>query len=81
MLPSVSSGNVEAISLCDIYSRATDHMDNMPITQALKIRDPGWEQLKKTNLSSFIPIYRCASVTASNYFIFLFIPLELNSTC
>ncbi|XP_039978873.1 protein FAM234B [Xiphias gladius] len=48
-------GNVEAISLRDIYIRATG---KMPITQALKIKDPGWEELKKTNSSSFIHIYR-----------------------
>ncbi|XP_071330506.1 protein FAM234B isoform X2 [Trachinotus anak] len=48
-------GNVEAISLRDIYTRA---IDKMPVTQALKIRDPGWEELKKTNSSSFIHIYR-----------------------
>uniref|UniRef100_A0A3P8T5W7 Family with sequence similarity 234 member B n=1 Tax=Amphiprion percula TaxID=161767 RepID=A0A3P8T5W7_AMPPE len=50
-------GNVEAISLRDIYIRATS---KMPITQALRKRDPGWEGLKKTNLSSFIHIYRGA---------------------
>uniref|UniRef100_A0A3B4YNY4 Family with sequence similarity 234 member B n=1 Tax=Seriola lalandi dorsalis TaxID=1841481 RepID=A0A3B4YNY4_SERLL len=44
-------GNVEAISLRDIYVRATG---KMPVTQALKIRDPGWEEQKKTNSSSFI---------------------------
>ncbi|GAA6215549.1 protein FAM234B [Lates japonicus] len=48
-------GNVEAISLRDIYIRATGQM---PLTQALKIRDPGWEEFKKTNSSSFIHIYR-----------------------
>ncbi|XP_022623220.1 protein FAM234B [Seriola dumerili] len=48
-------GNVEAISLRDIYVRATG---KMPVTQALKIRDPGWEEQKKTNSSSFIHVYR-----------------------
>ncbi|XP_053299648.1 protein FAM234B isoform X2 [Pleuronectes platessa] len=47
-------GNVEAISLCDIYIRATG---KMPVTQALRIKDPKWEELRKTN-SSFIDIYR-----------------------
>ncbi|KAK5856674.1 hypothetical protein PBY51_008255 [Eleginops maclovinus] len=48
-------GNVEAISLRDIYIRATG---KMPLTQALSRKDPGWEALKKTNSSSFIHIYR-----------------------
>ncbi|XP_044036659.1 protein FAM234B [Siniperca chuatsi] len=48
-------GNVEAISLRDIYFRATG---KMPITQALRRKDSGWEALKKTNSSSFIHIYR-----------------------
>ncbi|KAF1379169.1 hypothetical protein PFLUV_G00173280 [Perca fluviatilis] len=48
-------GNVEAISLCDIYIRATGEL---PITLALRKKDPGWEGLKKTNSSSFIHIYR-----------------------
>lgn len=59
---SLSSGNVEAISLRDIYYRATG---KMPLTQALRRKDPGWEGLKKTNSSSFIHIYRCASVTGT----------------
>uniref|UniRef100_UPI0037E7A0B0 protein FAM234B n=1 Tax=Semicossyphus pulcher TaxID=241346 RepID=UPI0037E7A0B0 len=50
-------GNVEAISLRDIYIKATG---KMPITQALRKKDPGWEGLKKTNSSSFINIYRGA---------------------
>nr|XP_040046189.1 protein FAM234B [Gasterosteus aculeatus aculeatus] len=49
-------GNVEAISLRDVYIRAT--MGKMPITQALRGKDTGWEGLKKTNSSSFIHIYR-----------------------
>ncbi|KAJ4920685.1 hypothetical protein JOQ06_016398 [Pogonophryne albipinna] len=48
-------GNVEAISLRDVYMKATG---KMPLTQALSRRDPGWEALKKTNSSSFIHIYR-----------------------
>ncbi|XP_068435077.1 protein FAM234B [Clinocottus analis] len=48
-------GNVEAISLCDIYIRA---VGKMPITQALRRKDPAWEGLKKSNSSSFIHIYR-----------------------
>ncbi|XP_034395439.1 protein FAM234B [Cyclopterus lumpus] len=48
-------GNVEAISLHDIYIRA---IGTMPITQALRRKDPGWEGLKKTNSTSFIHIYR-----------------------
>ncbi|XP_026179841.1 protein FAM234B [Mastacembelus armatus] len=47
-------GNVQAISLCDIYIRATGQT---PIAQGLKIKDPGWEKLR-TNSSSFIHIYR-----------------------
>lgn len=62
VLMCVSKGNVEAISLRDIYIRATGQM---PLTQALKIRDPGWEEFKKTNSSSFIHIYRYASVTGT----------------
>ncbi|XP_070704469.1 protein FAM234B [Pempheris klunzingeri] len=48
-------GNVEAISLCDICIRATG---KLPIIQALRRKDPGWEGLKKANSSSFIHIYR-----------------------
>ncbi|XP_075940274.1 protein FAM234B [Anarhichas minor] len=48
-------GNVEAISLRDIYFRATG---KPPITQALRRKDAGWEGLKETNSSSFIHIYR-----------------------
>uniref|UniRef100_A0A672IVS8 Family with sequence similarity 234 member B n=1 Tax=Salarias fasciatus TaxID=181472 RepID=A0A672IVS8_SALFA len=48
-------GNVEAISLRDVYSRATG---KMPIAQALRRRDPGWEGLKKNNSSPFVHIYR-----------------------
>ncbi|XP_008282749.1 protein FAM234B [Stegastes partitus] len=48
-------GNVEAISLRDIYVRATGKTN---VTQALRKKDPAWEGLKKTNLSSFIHIYR-----------------------
>uniref|UniRef100_A0A8D3C2Z2 Family with sequence similarity 234 member B n=1 Tax=Scophthalmus maximus TaxID=52904 RepID=A0A8D3C2Z2_SCOMX len=48
-------GNVEAISLRDIYIRATG---KIPMTQALRIKDPKWEELRKTNSSSFIDIYR-----------------------
>ncbi|KAL6103350.1 fam234b [Pungitius sinensis] len=47
-------GNVEAISLRDVYIRATG---KMPLTQALRGKDTGWEGLK-TNSSSFIHIYR-----------------------
>ncbi|KAM8844555.1 protein FAM234B [Spinachia spinachia] len=48
-------GNVEAISLRDVYIRATG---KMPLTQALRGKDTGWEGLKKINSSSFIHIYR-----------------------
>ncbi|XP_029364848.1 protein FAM234B isoform X2 [Echeneis naucrates] len=48
-------GNVEAIALCDVYVHATG---KMPKSQALKMRDPVWEELKKTNSSSSIHIYR-----------------------
>ncbi|XP_034046047.1 protein FAM234B [Thalassophryne amazonica] len=46
-------GNVEAISLHDIYVRATGKMP-----QAVSQKDPVWEGLKKTSNSSFIDIYR-----------------------
>ncbi|CAJ1075796.1 protein FAM234B [Xyrichtys novacula] len=49
-------GNVEAISVRDIYIKATG---KMPLTQALRRKDTGWEGLKKTN-SSLINIYRGA---------------------
>ncbi|KAM4635349.1 protein FAM234B isoform 2-T2 [Polymixia lowei] len=47
-------GTVEAVSLRDIYIRATS---KMPITQALRQKDPSWEKLKKTNSSALIHIY------------------------
>ncbi|XP_067334294.1 protein FAM234B isoform X2 [Channa argus] len=47
-------GNVEAISLRDIYIRATSRT---PTCQALKVRDSGWEKLKN-NSTSFVHIYR-----------------------
>ncbi|XP_041673007.1 protein FAM234B [Cheilinus undulatus] len=50
-------GNVEAISVHDIYVKATG---KMPRTQALRRRDPGWEGLNKSNSSSLINIYRGA---------------------
>ncbi|KAM9745853.1 protein FAM234B [Menidia menidia] len=48
-------GNVQAISLRDVYSRAAGPMS---ITQSLRKKDPGWEALRKSNSSSFIHIYR-----------------------
>ncbi|XP_028267951.1 protein FAM234B [Parambassis ranga] len=48
-------GNVEAISLRDIYIRATD---KTPISQVLRRKDVSWEGLQKANSSSFIHIYR-----------------------
>ncbi|XP_076020698.1 protein FAM234B [Genypterus blacodes] len=48
-------GNVEAISLCDLYIRSTG---NRPGSPALAQKDPGWEGLKKSNSSSLIRIYR-----------------------
>uniref|UniRef100_A0A1A8M232 Chromosome 22 open reading frame 32 n=2 Tax=Nothobranchius TaxID=28779 RepID=A0A1A8M232_9TELE len=48
-------GNVQAISLQDIYFRA---FGDMAMTQALRRKDTMWEGLKKNNLSSFIRIYR-----------------------
>ncbi|XP_028311063.1 protein FAM234B [Gouania willdenowi] len=48
-------GNVEAISVRDIYIRATG---KTPLTQALRRRDLSWEGLKKTNSTSFVQIYR-----------------------
>uniref|UniRef100_A0A3Q3WCB6 FAM234A/B beta-propeller domain-containing protein n=1 Tax=Mola mola TaxID=94237 RepID=A0A3Q3WCB6_MOLML len=49
-------GNVEAISLSDVYFRATG---KMPRAEALRRKDPVWEGLKtKSNSSSFIHIYR-----------------------
>ncbi|XP_041851438.1 protein FAM234B [Melanotaenia boesemani] len=48
-------GNVQAISLQDIYIRAACPM---PLTPALRKKDPVWEGLKKSNSSSLIHIYR-----------------------
>ncbi|KAM4530995.1 protein FAM234B [Odontesthes bonariensis] len=48
-------GNVQAISLRDIYNRAAAPMS---ITQPLRKKDLGWEALRKSNSSSFIHIYR-----------------------
>ncbi|XP_072225140.1 protein FAM234B [Leuresthes tenuis] len=48
-------GNVQAISLRDIYNRAAGPMS---ITQPLRKKDLGWEALRKSNSSSFIHIYR-----------------------
>ncbi|KAM9345909.1 protein FAM234B [Symphorus nematophorus] len=48
-------GNVKAISLQDIYFRATGIM---PMAQALQRKDPAWEGLKKNSSSPFIHIYR-----------------------
>lgn len=48
------SGNIEAISLCDIYLGATSQM---PFSQSLWRKDTVLEGLKKSN-SSFIPINR-----------------------
>ncbi|XP_005468498.1 protein FAM234B [Oreochromis niloticus] len=47
-------GNVKAISLRDIYFRATG---KLPETQALRKKDSGWEGMKKDNFSSVIQIY------------------------
>lgn len=51
----VSSGNVQAISLQDICLRA---LGKLPKTRAVRRKDESWENLKKTNLTSFIRIYR-----------------------
>lgn len=48
-------GTVEAVSLRDIYVRATG---KMPLSPSLRLKDPGWEKLKKTNSSSLIHISR-----------------------
>ncbi|KAM6956933.1 protein FAM234B [Aplochiton taeniatus] len=48
-------GTVEAVSLRDIYVRATG---KMPLSHSLRLKDPGWEKLKKTNSSSLIHISR-----------------------
>ncbi|XP_077590403.1 protein FAM234B isoform X2 [Stigmatopora nigra] len=48
-------GNVVAISLRDIFIRATS---KLPMTTALRRKDPGWEGMKKTNSSSLIQIVR-----------------------
>ncbi|XP_058509376.1 protein FAM234B [Solea solea] len=48
-------GNVEAISLRDIYIRA---MGKMPMKQTIRIKDPKWEEMRKTNSSTLIDIYR-----------------------
>ncbi|XP_029014401.1 protein FAM234B isoform X3 [Betta splendens] len=47
-------GSVEAISLRDIYTRATDKAQLSP---ALKVKDSLWEKLKNTS-TSFVHIYR-----------------------
>ncbi|XP_031690168.1 protein FAM234B [Oncorhynchus kisutch] len=41
-------GTVEAVSLGDIYTRATG---KTPISPGLRLKDPGWEKLRKTNSS------------------------------
>lgn len=43
-----NSGTVEAVSLGDIYTRATG---KTPISPGLRLKDPGWEKLRKTNSS------------------------------
>ncbi|XP_015235472.1 PREDICTED: uncharacterized protein KIAA1467 homolog [Cyprinodon variegatus] len=48
-------GNVQAISLQDICLRA---LGKLPKTRAVRRKDESWENLKKTNLTSFIRIYR-----------------------
>lgn len=48
------SGNIKAISLCDIYFGATGQM---PASQSLQRKDPVLEGLKKSN-SSIIHINR-----------------------
>ncbi|XP_075879708.1 protein FAM234B isoform X1 [Nelusetta ayraudi] len=48
-------GNVEAVSLGDVYFGVTG---TKPQTPALLRKDQSWERLKKTNASSFIHIYR-----------------------
>ncbi|XP_061567373.1 protein FAM234B [Cololabis saira] len=48
-------GNIQAISLRDIYIRATG---KIPVSQQLRKKDPGWEALKEPNSSSLIHIYR-----------------------
>ncbi|XP_068193431.1 protein FAM234B isoform X2 [Antennarius striatus] len=50
-------GDVEAVSLCDIYFHATGEM---PKSQSARRKDTVWEGLKKTNSTSFIHIYRGA---------------------
>ncbi|XP_071758143.1 protein FAM234B [Centroberyx gerrardi] len=47
-------GNVEAVSLHDIYFRATG---KRPLNQALRQKDPGWEGRKETINSTLIHIY------------------------
>lgn len=52
---SISSGNIKAISLRDIYIHATG---KMPSNQELRKKDPGWEGLKaRTNSSTLIHIF------------------------
>lgn len=53
----VSTGNVQAISLQDICFGA---LGKVPKARSVRRKDMTWENLKKTNLSSFIRIYRYA---------------------
>lgn len=46
-------GTVEAVPLRDIYTKATG---KTPVSPELKIKDPSWERLKKTNTSHLIHI-------------------------
>ncbi|XP_068606439.1 protein FAM234B [Brachionichthys hirsutus] len=48
-------GDVEAVSLCDIYFHATGEL---PTAQAVQRKDTVWEGLKKTNSTPFTHIYR-----------------------
>lgn len=50
-----SLGTVEAVSLRDIYTKASG---KRVVAPKLKVKDPQWEKLKKTNSSSLIHISR-----------------------
>lgn len=49
------TGTVEAVSLRDIYRKATGRM---ALPRPLYLQDPIWEKQRKNNQSSLIHIYR-----------------------
>lgn len=59
-----SLGTVEAVSLRDIYTKASG---KRVVDPKLKIKDPQWEMLRKTNSSSLIHISRCIHTVTSGF--------------